>query len=409
MVDVRTSRTHPLQIAEVRASPAQGRIGITFCPGKHDDAASTGAWARDLSADLDVIVAWGARLVLTLVEPAELHALKVPHLGLEIRNRGLDWRHLPIPDYSVPTQAFEQQWTTHGQDIRALLRSGADVLVHCKGGLGRAGMIAARLLVELGMEPEQAIHEVRRARQGAIETPAQLALVRQTKAVIDMAPDIVDTAALQKVGGQIGSNPGGIYQDECGRRFYVKSLESRAHARNEIIAAALYQLAGAPTLTYVRAKDANQIATLFVTLDKKHVSHLSDDERRQAQHWLGVHAWTANWDAAGFDGDNQGLIDGVVTTLDVGGALEFRAQGDPKGKAFGTSVGELETLRRNADNPHAVRLFGDMSPEDVNEAIAVVTKIPDESIRRIIAENDGRVALAEKMIARKADMAKRLT
>jgi len=125
MAGARTSQTHPLQIAEVRASPSHGRIGITFCPGKHDNAASTGAWARDLVADLDVIVAWGARLVLTLVEPAELAALKVPHLGLEIRARGLDWRHLPIADYSVPTRAFETQWETHGRDIRALLRSGA--------------------------------------------------------------------------------------------------------------------------------------------------------------------------------------------------------------------------------------------------------------------------------------------
>ncbi len=316
MAGARTSQTHPLQIAEVRASPSHGRIGITFCPGKHDHAASTGAWARDLTADLNVIAAWGARLVLTLVEPAELTALKVPHLGAEIRGHGLDWRHLPIADYSVPTEAFERQWETHGRDIRALLRNGADVLVHCKGGLGRAGMMAARLLVELGVAPEQAIRDVRRARTGAIETPAQLALVRRTNCMIAMDEDVIDTATMQKVGRQMGSTPAGIYRDRNGRRFYVKSLESPAHARNEMIAAKLYQLAGSPTLTYVGAKEPNQIATAFVELDKKHVSHLSDAERRQAQRWLGVHAWTANWDAAGFDGDNQGVVNGVVITLE---------------------------------------------------------------------------------------------
>lgn len=183
MTLVRTSHTHPLQIAEVRASASHGRIGITFCPGKQDRAASTGAWARDLSLDLDVIVSWGARLVLTLVEPAELVALQVPHLGEEVQRRGIGWRHLPIPDYSVPTEAFEQRWQSDGRQIRALLRDGADVLVHCKGGLGRAGMIAARLLAELGMAPEEAIREVRRARKGAIETPSQLALVRRTIAI----------------------------------------------------------------------------------------------------------------------------------------------------------------------------------------------------------------------------------
>jgi hypothetical protein len=183
IISARTSLSHPIQIAEVRASPAHGRIGITFCPGKHDPLASTGAWARDLALDLDAIAAWGARLLLTLVEPAELAALRVPHLGSEVQRRGIEWRHLPIADFSVPTEAFERQWQTDGRQIRVLLRGGADVLVHCKGGLGRAGMIAARLLVELGIAPDDAIREVRCARKGAIETPSQLALVHRTVAI----------------------------------------------------------------------------------------------------------------------------------------------------------------------------------------------------------------------------------
>jgi len=183
MAIARTSQTHPLQIAQVRASPAHGWIGITFCPGKHDSFAHTGAWERDLGIDLDTIHAWGATLVLTLVEPAELASLKVPQLGHEVRRRGIDWLHLPIADYSIPSAAFEQDWITRGHEIREILRNGDDVLVHCKGGLGRAGMIAARLLVELGMDPEQAIHAVRHVRKGAIETPAQLAVVRRTKPI----------------------------------------------------------------------------------------------------------------------------------------------------------------------------------------------------------------------------------
>jgi hypothetical protein len=180
-VTKRTSHTHPLQIAEVRASAAHGRIGITFCPGKHDRYAHTGAWERDLGMDLDAIAAWGAKLVLTLVEPAELKALNVAHLGQEIERRGIAWRHLPIADYSVPGAEFEQQWAVEGREIRDRLRRGEDVLVHCKGGLGRAGMMAARLLVELGVEPEEAIRSVRSVRKGAIETPSQLALVRRTQ------------------------------------------------------------------------------------------------------------------------------------------------------------------------------------------------------------------------------------
>lgn len=407
MAEARTSRTHPLEIAEVRASPAHGRIGITFCPGKHDPAALSGAWARDLAVDLDAIAAWRARLVVTLVEPAELVALRVPRLGEEVLARGLDWRLLPIPDYSVPSAAFERRWEGEGRAVRALLRGGGDVVVHCKGGLGRAGMIAARLLAELGVEPLRAIREVRRARKGAIETPSQLALVRATASMVAADGNGLDVATLRRVGGRLGTNAGGTFEDERGRRFYVKTVETAAAARNERLAAELYRLAGAPTLTYVPVRDATRVATVFVELDERHAARFDAGERRQARRWFGVHAWTANWDAVGFGGDNQGVVGGVVTTLDVGGALELRALGDPKGEAFGPTVGEIDRMRHDPDNPHAARLFGDMSPAEIAEAIAVVARVPDVAIRRVVAENGGPPALADKLIARKADMIRR--
>ena len=83
------------------------------------------------------------------------------------------WFHLPIVDVSIPDGRFEEEWDVAGEGLRSILRSGSDVLVHCRGGLGRAGTIAARLLVELGMEPATAIANVRRVRPGAIETDDQ--------------------------------------------------------------------------------------------------------------------------------------------------------------------------------------------------------------------------------------------
>ncbi|MBN1008230.1 hypothetical protein [Amphritea pacifica] len=220
---------------------------------------------------------------------------------------------------------------------------------------------------------------------------------------------LIDTRCLKRIAGQIGSNPAGIFRDDSGQRYYIKDLESPMHARNELIAARLYQLAGAPTLTYLNTADPCQIATEWLCLDKKVIAHFSESERKQAQQWFGVHAWTANWDAAGFDGDNQGVIDGKVLTLDVGGALAFRAHGDPKGKAFGTAVEELDALRTDADNPHALKLFGDMTDDEIKQAISVVTQIPDEQIRRVILGNGGSQKLTEKMMARKADMMGRLS
>ena len=219
----------------------------------------------------------------------------------------------------------------------------------------------------------------------------------------------LDTARLRKLRGPLGSNPGGVFQDERGRCFYIKTPESPAHARNELMAARLYRLVGAPTLTYISTTAANEVATEWVELDKKYISSFSESERRQAQHWYAVHAWTANWDAAGFLGDNQGVVNGTVVTLDLGGALLFRGQGDPKGRAFGTRVNELSTLRSNSDNPYAVQLFGDMSDEDIRQAILVVVQTPGDQIRKVISDGGGHPALADKLIARQADMAQQLT
>ena len=172
-ISMKTSMSYPLQIAVVTAGSEFGRIGITFCPGKYDPYAMTGAWDRDLNRDLDTIRDWGAAAVVTLLESAELKLLRVDGLGEEVLRRNMLWFHLPIVDVSVPSEKFEREWVVAGGELRSILRSGSDVLVHCRGGLGRAGTIAALLLVELGMEPVTAIASVRAVRPGAIETSDQ--------------------------------------------------------------------------------------------------------------------------------------------------------------------------------------------------------------------------------------------
>lgn len=175
----RTSHTHPLQIPSVTPGTGLGRIGISFCPGKWQAAAMTGAWARDLEVDLDTVAEWGALAVVTLVEAQELVALRVENIGAAVAARGMRWFHLPIPDVTAPGPSFEVGWLDAGSVLRAILRGGGDVFVHCKGGLGRAGTVAARLLVELGVDPEQAIADVRVARAGAIQVAEQEAYVRR--------------------------------------------------------------------------------------------------------------------------------------------------------------------------------------------------------------------------------------
>jgi ADP-ribosyl-[dinitrogen reductase] hydrolase len=141
---MRKSISHPLQIAIVTAGSEFGRIGITFCPGKYDPQAMTGALDRDLNRDLDAIRDWGAVAVVTLLELKELMLLRVEGLGKEVSRRNMLWFHLPIVDVSTPDARFEQAWDVAGESLRSILRSGSNGLVHCRGGLGRSGTVFGR-------------------------------------------------------------------------------------------------------------------------------------------------------------------------------------------------------------------------------------------------------------------------
>ena len=118
---IKTSQTHPLQIAEVSLAGNCGEIGITFCPGKKQHSAFSGQWHRDLDLDLDAVSAWGAAAVVTLIEDHEIASLEVKGLGAAVGARHMTWFHLPIPDVSVPCSRFETQWEQRGEAIRSLL------------------------------------------------------------------------------------------------------------------------------------------------------------------------------------------------------------------------------------------------------------------------------------------------
>lgn len=221
----RTSLTHPLDIASLELG--RSRIGITFCPGKTDLRAMSGAWARDLGLDLDRIAEWGAAAVVTLVEAHELAALKVPtlSLGAEVERRHMAWHHLPIPDVTAPGATFEAGWAMVGPGLRAMLTDGFDVVVHCKGGLGRAGTVAARLAVELGLDPEAAIARVWTVRPGAIETWAQEDHVRGCRSVEPERPSAaVEARRDRAIGALLGLAVG----DAIGTTLEFAARDDRA-------------------------------------------------------------------------------------------------------------------------------------------------------------------------------------
>lgn len=159
MTSIKTSATSPLCIAEVVPDRFSGQIGITLRPGKEDPHGMTRASDRDLDIDLDVVERWGATVVVTLITDSEMD-LCLGCWGLRdaVEARHAEWWHLPIRDGDVPGPDFERRWAGGtGEAIRDRPCLGFDVLIHCEGGLGRAGVLGTRLLVELGEDSENAI------------------------------------------------------------------------------------------------------------------------------------------------------------------------------------------------------------------------------------------------------------
>ncbi|WP_442246983.1 cyclin-dependent kinase inhibitor 3 family protein [Stenotrophomonas riyadhensis] len=171
----RTSHTHPLHIATLAVGISGGAVGITFAPGKFQEVAMTGAWNRDIDVDLSTIRQWGAGYLISLIEPWEFDELRIAALPERTMAQGIKWYGLPIVDGAAPSGAFLEAWRELGPALSQELLRGGRAVVHCKGGLGRAGTVACLLLLGTGMATtgEQAIRMVRQVRPGAVETREQ--------------------------------------------------------------------------------------------------------------------------------------------------------------------------------------------------------------------------------------------
>lgn len=175
------SSSKVLTIDSVAVPGASGLIGMCACPGGRRAFAMDFDPGLDLNQDLAAIEAFGASTLVTLMEERELDRLGVHTLPIEARRLGLNWMHLPIVDMSVPTAVFESRWSEAGAELRETLVRGEHIVLHCWAGLGRTGTIAAKLLIEFGLDPESATVEVRTARTGAIQSRAQEKYVKKLK------------------------------------------------------------------------------------------------------------------------------------------------------------------------------------------------------------------------------------
>jgi protein-tyrosine phosphatase len=97
----------------------------------------------------------GVTVLVSLLERSEILELRLTAEAALCAANNLEYLNFPIADRNVPplhptTLDFLRQ-------IKASLEQRQHVVIHCRMGLGRSGLVAACLLIMLSLSPEQAL------------------------------------------------------------------------------------------------------------------------------------------------------------------------------------------------------------------------------------------------------------
>lgn len=139
-------------------------------PGKLAMAARPrgGDWLED---DIATWKRLGIDTVLSVLTPEEEREMDLSEEAGEARAQGMEFASFPIPDRQVPRS--EAKWSEVLEKMSRTLLDGENVLVHCRQGIGRSGLVAACLLLRNGMSPGAAVESVSAARGVSVPETAE--------------------------------------------------------------------------------------------------------------------------------------------------------------------------------------------------------------------------------------------
>ena len=155
----------------VRLENFGSEICLSAFPGREH----TNVFSIDLMEEFfDFLDSNRYRSLVSLVEVHEFDQfISYPKFEEKIGKRNFSWFFHPLKDMTAPDEIFRERFFETQSHLLENLRSGKKIAIHCKGGLGRSGTIAALLLRHLGFSAEKSIELVRKSRPGAIETKEQ--------------------------------------------------------------------------------------------------------------------------------------------------------------------------------------------------------------------------------------------
>ncbi len=149
--------THPSDLLPI--NPEGAGLILTPCPGTR---------GVDAATSLEQLHAAGADALITLMPEAEMASNGVSDLAQLCADRGVQWFHLPIEDEHAPEEDFAAAWQTQRAAVHQLLDAGKKIAIHCKGGSGRTGLMAAQILLERGGSQDDAVAAVKALRPNAL-------------------------------------------------------------------------------------------------------------------------------------------------------------------------------------------------------------------------------------------------
>jgi protein-tyrosine phosphatase len=118
-----------------------------------------GDWLEDEIRSLRDL---GVDVVVSLLENHETRELNLECEGACCADSGISFLSFPIRDRSVPPSIPETRKLA--QAIFGLLGDGKNVVVHCRGGIGRSSVIAACVMMLSGIAADQALLKIQDAR-----------------------------------------------------------------------------------------------------------------------------------------------------------------------------------------------------------------------------------------------------